>query len=117
MVNILLSLVTVVELVLIAIGVGIAIRVARIASRPPMGWVLLTISFALGFVRGSVYLYIFLGGSSADFWTSVAEVITFPVVVLVLSGVYYLYVDFKRGMGQKQGAILVPQEPAPEKSG
>jgi hypothetical protein len=107
--NLVLGFFTLVELVFVGAGAVIAYMMARLATRPPLGWDLLTVSFALAFVRELVFLYVYLFAPTADPWTSVGQVITLPIVVFILIGVYSLYTDFKRHLARSQSEILAPQ--------
>jgi len=107
----LLVIITAVEVVILAAGVAFSYKVAKIGGKPPLGWVLITGAFSLGVVRAVVFLYAFVTTTfTADPAVWVAQSLTLPVAVLVLVGVYSLYVDFKRVMARDQKSMLVAEE-------
>jgi len=105
--DLLLPALLVAETVLIAVGTGIACRVAFLADHPPTGWVLLTVSFGIAFVRALLFLYSYIGppGAAGDF-TYAGQVLGFPIVFFIFIGVLYLYRDFKRQLRDRQKTIL-----------
>ena len=109
MADLVLAAFNIAELAVIGAGVAIAYKVARLTSRAPPGWVFLTTSFALGFVRGLLSLYAFVFATTMEPWTFAGQVITLPIVVFVLLGVSMLYNDFRRHLNQSQTTILAQQ--------
>ncbi len=95
------------ETILIAAGTGIACRVAFLANRPPIGWVLLTFSFGTAFVRAVPFLYEYFGpAASARAASYAGTVLGFPLVVFIFFGVLFLYKDFRKQLHERQKAIL-----------
>jgi hypothetical protein len=100
----------VVELVMIGVGVAISIRIARMASRPPLGWILLTLAFAVGFIRESYNLAVIVATPTMDTWVSVDQLLTLAITLLILGGVYSMYLGFKAELAKRQSMILAPPE-------
>jgi hypothetical protein len=101
------------EAIILAIGVVLAYRLATMGGRSPRGWILITAAFALALVRALIFLYVFATSTaSVDVQTWLAQVITLPIAALVLAGVYYLYVEFKRVLSRNEIGPQVPVESA-----
>jgi len=95
------------EAVMIAVGTGIATRVAFLTSHPPTGWVLLTVSFGLAMVRTLLFLYAALGPASAAPAANYSgQVLGFPIILIIMLGVVYLYRDFARHLRDRQKELL-----------
>ena len=99
------------ELVMIGAGIVIAYKLATFANRPPLGWVLLTLSFVTAFLRAGVFLYVYISPSGTGPWTFIGQALGMPITIFILAGIYVLYAEFKRKMGLRQAAIVSPQEP------
>jgi hypothetical protein len=111
--DVVLSIVFLAETVMTAIGVAIAYKVAELTGKPPIGWIILTVSFGVNLVRSAILLqaYLFTAAFS-DALVFTSQLIGLPVVAGLLLGVYYLYRDFARQIRIRQSALLVPQGPA-----
>jgi hypothetical protein len=106
LVDVVLATVSIAELAMAAAGTGISFMVSELAGRAPKGWIFLSLAFLVFFLRGCIVTVALLFGVSLDSFFLVIQLFTLPVVVLVLFGVYYLYVDFKRQISSNQTAIL-----------
>ena len=111
MTDVILSAVFAVGTILIAGGTWMAYRVARLADHPPIGWVLLAVSFGAAFLRSVVFLYGYLLPTESQApYVYFGQLITLPIFVLILAGVYYLRRDFMRQLRDKQAALISPDE-------
>ena len=108
-----LAIVTAFEVVLLGAGVGISVKITRMGGKSPLGWILITVAFALGFIRALVFLYAFATTTIiVDSAVWVAQSLTLPVAALVLAGVYSLHAEFKRVLAQAQRSIQDTEEQA-----
>jgi len=102
---------TVVGIVLIGAGTWLAYGVARLAEHPPLGWVLVTISFGTALIRSVIFACGYLLPSSSQGpYVYAGQLVTVPVLALVLAGAYYLRRDFMRQLRENQAALIAPEQ-------
>lgn len=113
MVDLIIVSIRLVIVILTGLATLIAYRVARLVDHPPLGWVLLAGSFGIAFTRGILFFYVALIPSQTqNFVTYIAELLALPLVVLIFTGVYFMYRDFVRQLKERQVDIFVSQQPA-----
>ena len=109
MTDLVLTIVFAASAVLIGVATYIGYRVMRLAEHPPLGWILLVVSFFFAFVRTVLFLEAYAGPSSGEAaFVYAGQVISAPIVAFVFAGVYFLYTDFKRQLARQQAEIIAP---------
>jgi hypothetical protein len=112
MADLLLASFNFIEAFIIAMGVIMAYRIARMGTHAPLGWWLLEVSFALGLVRALLFLGAnFAGNGMASGLNFSAMVITLPLVIFLFTGIYKFYLDFKEQLETMQRLPSVESSP------
>jgi hypothetical protein len=110
LVDLLLDAVLVAETAMVAGGVVIAVKVARLTGRPPRGWMLLTGAFSTELVQALFFLLSLFGPPSIqDLCGYVGQLLGLPAIALILAGTYSLYWDFSKQLRERQETILSPE--------
>jgi uncharacterized protein YneF (UPF0154 family) len=104
-----LAFLVLIEALFIAVGTFLAFRVSRLADHPPLGWILLTFSFATALLRAVCFFIAYaLTNVPQETYIYAGQVLGLPIVVLVFFGVFFLYRDFTRQLRQRQSELIAP---------
>jgi hypothetical protein len=108
--DLLLDAVLMAETVMVACGVVIAVKVARLTGRPPVGWMLLTGAFSTELVQALFFLLSLFGPSNLQGSSNyVGQLLGLPGIALILAGTYSLYWDFSKQLKNREETILSPE--------
>ena len=93
--------------VLIAVATWLGYQITRLTTRAPFGWILLDIAFGVAFLRAVDRLY---DAQAAGGSLTVNDLLSLPIYILVFTGVYYMYRDFRQQLKERQAEILAPKQ-------
>ena len=111
MTDVTLASLVLIEALFIAVGTYLAFRVSRLAEHPPLGWILLTLSFATALVRALCFFVAYgLANVSQETYIYAGQILGLPIVVLVFFGVYFLYRDFTGQLRRRQSELIAPSQ-------